>query len=231
VFSARNTFSGKYLSSGFENRWQRDLNNESAIQRVKSSLAPPRELRRKLIETDRSLQSQISKLDKGIAQMSQKEKALFAKTTNAFQKHETAQANAYANELTEVRKAIKLVSSAKLALESVQGRLKTITDLGDLALTIAPVGNVVRAVRKTLQTVMPSAHTSLDEVSSSLDGLMQEIGSISGLNMSFETTSEESEKILAEASAIAESKISSKLPSIPGFDTSSGSSSEEDTSL
>jgi division protein CdvB (Snf7/Vps24/ESCRT-III family) len=45
--------------------------------------------------------------------------------------------------------------------------------------------------------------------------MMQEIGSVPGLAINFDANSEDAEKILAEASVIAETKMSSTLPSIP----------------
>jgi division protein CdvB (Snf7/Vps24/ESCRT-III family) len=51
-----------------------------------------------------------------------------------LQKHDTEHANVYANELAEVRKMIKTVTSSKLALEQIVLRLNTITELGDMAL-------------------------------------------------------------------------------------------------
>ena len=110
---------------------------------------------------------------------------------------------------------MKLVDGAKLSLERVQGRLKTITDVGDLATVIAPVGQVVRSVRTSLQGVMPSANDTLSGISAGLDAMLQEIGSVPGMNMNFETKDEEAEKILAEASAIAETKMGTTFPSIP----------------
>ncbi len=92
-------------------------------------------------------------------------------------------------------------------------RLKTITDYGDLANVIAPVGQVVRTVRKNLQSVMPGANDTLSEINSGLEGMMQEIGTVPGMNMSFDTNGEEAEKILAEASVIAETKMSGSFPS------------------
>jgi division protein CdvB (Snf7/Vps24/ESCRT-III family) len=161
--------------------------------------------------------------------MTQKEKTLFSRTSSAFQKHDTVQANAFANELSELRKAIKLVNGAKLSLESVQARLKTITDIGDMAMVLAPVGQVVRSVRKTLITVMPTANESMGEINSDLEGLMREVGSISGISgFNFETTGEDAEKILAEASAVAESKMSQNLPDIPEI---SSDQSTADTSI
>ena len=199
----------------FTNRWQQNRSNESTSQKIKDAVNPQTDLRKKLVETDRSLNSQISKLDETVAKMTEKEKSLFNRTTLAFQRHDTTQAHAYANELTEHRKAMKLVQGAKLSLEQVKLRLNTITDFGDLANVIAPVGQVVRTVRRNLQSVMPSANDTLSEINTGLEGMMQEIGTVPGMSMSFDTNGEEAEKILAEASVIAETKMAGTLPSIP----------------
>ena len=45
--------------------------------------------------------------------------------------------------------------------------------------------------------------------------MMQEIGTVPGMGLSFDTNGEEAEKILAEASVIAETKMSGSFPSIP----------------
>lgn len=207
--------------SQFSDKWQVDRSKEPTSQKIKNAVAPQGDLRKKLVETERSLNGQITKLDKNLTRMKEKEKTLFNRTTGAFQKHDTMQAQAYANELTEHRKAMKLVQGAKLSLEQVQLRLHTITDYGDLANVIAPVGQVVRSVRNNLQKIMPSANDTLSDISSGLDGMMQEIGSVPGLMLNFDTNGEEAEKILAEASAIAETKMSSTLPSIPDLPDSS----------
>lgn len=199
----------------FTNRWQQNRSNESTSQKIKDAVNPQTDLRKKLVETDRSLNSQISKLDKTVAKMTEKEKSLFNRTTLAFQRHDTTQAHAYANELTEHRKAMKMVQGAKLSLEQVKLRLNTITDFGDLANVIAPVGQVVRTVRRNLQSVMPSANDTLSEINTGLEGMMQEIGTVPGMSMSFDTNGEEAEKILAEASVIAETKMAGTLPTIP----------------
>lgn len=198
----------------FSDRWQQ-ASKESFSSKIKTSINPPGNLRKKLVDTERSLNSQITKLDKNLVKMTEKEKSLFNRTSSAFQKHDTVLAQAYATELSEHRKAMKLVQGAKLSLERVQGRLKTITDVGDLATVIAPVGQVVKSVRTSLQGVMPSANETLSGISAGLDGMMQEIGSVPGMSLNFETKDEEAEKILAEASAIAETKMESTLPSVP----------------
>jgi division protein CdvB (Snf7/Vps24/ESCRT-III family) len=199
----------------FTDRWQANRDKETVPTKIKDAMNPQGDLRKKLVDTDRSLTSQISKLDKTVTKMGEKEKVLFNKTSNAFQKHDTTMAQAYANELSEHRKAMKLVQSSRLCLEQVQMRLKTITDFGDLAHVIAPVGQVVRTVRTSLQKVMPSANDTLSEISTGLQGMMQDIGSVPGLSMSFESNNEEADKILAEASVVAETKMAATLPDIP----------------
>ena len=74
-------------------------------------------------------------------------------------------------------------------------RLKTITDFGDLANVIASVGQVVRTVRSSLQKVMPSANNTLSEISTGLQGMMTDIGSVPGMSMNFESNGEEAERI------------------------------------
>ena len=199
----------------FTERWQQKRSNETTSDRIRQTLNPDKELRKRLVDTEKSLNGQISKLDKTLAKMTEKEKTLFNRTSSAFQKHDTMQARAYANELTEHRKAMKLVEGAKLSLQRVELRLNTVTDLGDIANVIAPVGQVVRSVRRNLQSVMPSANDTLGEINAGLEGMMQEIGSVPGMNMSFDTNGEEAEKILAEASVIAETKMAGTLPSVP----------------
>jgi division protein CdvB (Snf7/Vps24/ESCRT-III family) len=210
----------------FTDRWQVNSDRANVQNKIKDAVNPTGDLRKKLVDTDRSLTSQISKLDKTLTKMGEKEKVLFNKTSTAFQKHDTTMAQAYANELSEHRKAMKLVQSSRLCLEQVQMRLKTITDFGDLAHVIAPVGQVVRTVRTSLQKVMPSANDTLSEISTGLQGMMLDIGSVPGLSMNFESSNEEADRILAEASVVAETKMASTLPDIPdaalnGTDTNS----------
>jgi division protein CdvB (Snf7/Vps24/ESCRT-III family) len=204
------------LSANFQNKWKKSSENESIPQKIKQTVAPAGDLKKKLFETDRALGSQIVKLDKTLTKMNEKEKNLFGKTSAAFQRHDTFQANAYASELSELRKAIKLVQGAKLSLESVQVRLTTITDIGDLAVAIAPVGQVVRTVRKSLMVVMPSANETMSDINNTLQGLMQEVGSVpSSFGFDMNPSSEGAEKILAEAAVVAESKMGNVLPTLP----------------
>src|SRR3712207_7169581 len=50
----------------------------------------------------------------------------------AMQSHDSSHAKVLSGELSQIRKMNKMVTSAKLALEQIQLRLNTMTELGDV---------------------------------------------------------------------------------------------------
>jgi division protein CdvB (Snf7/Vps24/ESCRT-III family) len=73
----------------------------------------------------------------------------------------------------------------------------------------------VRNVKQDIAGVMPDAEGEMGEVSSLLSGILVDAGSMGGYTMNFETANEEAEKALAEAAAVAESRMREKFPDIP----------------
>ena len=65
---------------------------------------------------------------------------------------------------------------------------------------------------------MPEADTELNSMTQTLNGLMVDSLSGDSFNMESDVTSEETEKILQEASAVAEQQIGDKFPSVPSLD-------------
>ena len=49
----------------------------------------------------------------------------------------------YANELAEVRKALRSINQAKLAIEQISLRIGTVKDIGDIVVTLAPAMSVI----------------------------------------------------------------------------------------
>ena len=89
---------------------------------------------------------QINKLDQANERFTQKDKALFAKIVDAYTKHDPAHANIYSTELAEIRKMSKLIMNARLALDQVALRMRTVTELGDVVATLGPCIGVLRSV-------------------------------------------------------------------------------------
>jgi division protein CdvB (Snf7/Vps24/ESCRT-III family) len=117
--------------------------------------------------------------------------------------------------LAEVRKMEKLVMNARLALDQVVLRMKTVTEFGDLVSTLGPCISVLRSVNVGLCGVLPEAENELGDISNMLSGLMFDCGTSSGMSLNFNSVNEDASKILSEAAAVAEQKISANLPELP----------------
>jgi division protein CdvB (Snf7/Vps24/ESCRT-III family) len=108
--------------------------------------------------------------------------------------------------LSQIRKTNKMVNSAKLAFEQIQLRLNTMTELGDVVVTLSPAMSVIKEIQGGLKTMMPEADQSFEQISGLVGNIMSDsnqipIAEIVGKKLTFD---EEAIKIIEEASAIVE---------------------------
>jgi division protein CdvB (Snf7/Vps24/ESCRT-III family) len=213
-----------YMSERFAKKWESKREENSFASTIKGSIQPQQPLKPKLDFAIKKLDMQVSKLDQASERFTQKDKALFAKLVDAYTKHDQAHANIYANELAEVRKMEKLVMNARLALDQVSLRMKTVTEFGDLVSTLGPCIGVLRSVNVGMCGVLPEAENELGEIGNMLSGLMFDAGTSSGGSLNFDNVSEDASKILSEAATVAEQRVNSNFPDLPpGMPTSSSS--------
>jgi division protein CdvB (Snf7/Vps24/ESCRT-III family) len=206
------------MSERFAKKWESKRDETSFVDAIRSTVTPPPPLKPRMDHAIRRLDLQIHRLDQAAERFSQKDRALFGKIVAAYEKHDTAHANIYANELAEVRKMAKLVMNAKLALDQVQLRLQTVTELGDIVATLGPVIGVLRSVSVGLVGVIPEAENELGDIGNMLSGLMFDAGQSSGFSLNFNSVNEDASRILEEAATVAEQKISANFPDLPaGF--------------
>ena len=90
--------------------------------------------------------------------------------------------------------------NAKLALEQITLRLRTVSELGDVVSTLGPAVGVLRSVRAGLTSVFPEAENELGEIGNMLSGIMIEAGQGSGMTLNFDTVNEDASKILSRSS-------------------------------
>ena len=124
-------------------------------------------------------------------------------------------ANVFANELAEIRKMEKMIMHARLALEQIVLRLRTVSELGDVVSTLAPAVGVLRTVKSGMASVFPEAERELGQIGTLLSGIIVDAGQSTGLTLNFEAVNEDAQKILNEAASVAEQKIKEKFPELP----------------
>ncbi len=223
------------MSDRFSKKWESRREEQPLTKRMQEAVRPPGPLKPRLDFAVRRIELQVQKLDQATERFSQRDKTIFARIVEAYTKHDTARANVFANELAEIRKMERLIINARLALEQIVLRLRTVSELGDVVSTLGPAVSVLRSVKSGLVSVFPEAESELGEIGNMLSGIMIEAGQGSGMTLSFDSVNEDAAKILTEASTVAEQRIKEKFPDlppgIPGLPTSpAGEKSTTETS-
>jgi len=223
------------LSERFSKKWETRREEQPFTNRIKDAVKPPGPLKPRLDFAVRRIDLQVQKLDQATERFGQRDKTIFARIVDAYTKHDTSRANVFANELSEIRKMERLIINARLALEQIVLRLRTVSELGDVVSTLGPAVGVLRSVRAGLVSVFPEAESELGEIGNMLSGIMMEAGSGSGMTLNFDSVNEDAGKILNEAATVAEQRVKEKFPDlppgIPGLSTTSlGEKSSTETS-
>ncbi len=200
--------------SKFSKGWKAE-EKEGFGKKTRDAIRGPKPIRPQIQRATQQLNGEINKLDAAMNKLKQRENSIFKKTVAAVQAHDQESSKAYSNELAEVRKMTKVVTQSRLALEQISTRLQTVTDMGDFAMTLGPAIGVIRSVRSTLGEAMPDAQGALGEIGNQLNSIMSDVGGITGADFYSPESSEEANKILAEAAAIAEKRMSESLPEVP----------------
>lgn len=117
----------------------------------------------------------------------------------------------YANELAELRKMLRKAIHSELSLEGVIHRLQTVKDFDELSDVLAPLREILIQVSGDVRGVAPELSDNLRSITDTFDEVSTELGTFPEMIGAGPSVSEEAEKILAEASAIAAERAKSKL--------------------
>jgi division protein CdvB (Snf7/Vps24/ESCRT-III family) len=210
----------------FGNKWnkqQGDSVSESVRNKILEGVKPQAPLKPRIEEARGKLQMQVTKLETISTKMQEKDKLIFGRIVTAMQNHDSRYAKLLSNELSQIRRMNKMVNSAKLALEQIQLRLNTMTELGDVVITLSPAMSVIKGIQGGLSSMMPHADQSFGQISDLLGNIMSGTGQIPSPEISSGTLSldDEAIKIIEEATAVVEENTRDKFPDLPTQSTES----------
>jgi division protein CdvB (Snf7/Vps24/ESCRT-III family) len=200
--------------TNFQKSWSRPP-TPSVTERFNDVIKPKGALKPRIETAVKNITGQITKLDGMLTKLKQRDEKIFQRIVTATQKHDVHTSKVLANELAEVRKVSKMLGNVRMALEQIELRLTTFHDLGDTVVTIGPTIGLMRSLRSSLGKFMPEADRELGMMTEMLNGLMMESFSGDSAFGMDQSTNEESERILEEAAAVAESSVGDKFPSMP----------------
>ncbi len=197
------------------NSWDK-VAGESISQKVLNRVKPEAPLKNKIDFAQKKLQFQISKLEGINEKLQKKHDMIFEKIVNAQRNNKRGYAQAYAGELAQVRKMKNMVSGAKLSIEQIKLRLDTVSELGDVVVTLSPCMSIIRGLAPSLRGIMPEANASMQDLSKILGDVM----SGSSLNMGDTLsvgpeTNADTIAILEEAHSVIAGQTKSTIPDVP----------------
>jgi len=201
--------------ANFNDKWSTPA-KQSLMQKIGDTVKPKGALKPRVETATNRVHTQVVKLDTMITKLKTRDNEIFQQVITATQQHDTSGSKVLASELVELRKVTKILGNARMGLEQIELRLTTFHDLGDTVVAIMPTVGLMNGLKGSMSKFMPGADEELGRMNEMLSGLM--VDSFAGNNSTFsidETTNSESEKILQEASAVAEQQASEKLPPMP----------------
>ena len=201
------------IQMNFTNKW--NTQKESMSQRVIDKVKPDTPLKPKIDEAQKKLQLQIMKLDSISLKLKEKDNFIFKKVVEAVRTHNKAYSNAYATELHEIRKMNNMVTNAKLAMEQIQLRLNTISELGDVVVTLSPCMSIIKGLGAGLSGLMPAADSSMSDLSNILGEIMSGASVNAENTFTVDTSNSETNQILEEAQSILEGHVRQNIPDLP----------------
>ena len=204
----------------FSDKWHALKNNEKLSQAFMGRVKPDAPLKNRLDIAQKKLQLQITKLAEIDTKLQQKNNAIFEKIVSSKKANNETYAKVYANELAEIRKHQKMISNAKLSMEQIQIRLNTVSELGDVVVTLSPCMSLIKGLSTSLGGMMPTVSDSMQDLSNMLGDIVTG-SSIThdGSLGQMDTMNSDATAILEEAQSIVSENTRQSMPDPPSATT------------
>lgn len=168
-------------------------------------------LSRKIDDAVARLEVVRNRLNNRVKVLEARSREIFEAVVKAQAERDKDRAVLYANELAELRKMLRKAIHSELSLMGVIHRLQTVRDFDELADVLTPLREILIQVSGDVRGVAPELSENLRNITDTFDEVSVELGTFPEMIGAGPSISDEAEKILAEASAIAAERSKSKL--------------------
>jgi len=200
--------------------WNDIKNGLSMSQRVLDKVVKPESaLKNKISNAQSALQIQISKLECTHKKLQDNHDRIFNKIVDAKKARDESKARSYAIELQELRKIKTMIGNAKLSMEQIQLRLNTVSELGDVVVTLSPCMSLIKGLAPSISSLMPGVSSSLQDLTGVLNDVMTTSTFDPDSIISNDHLDQDTTAILEEAHAVIEGETISKMPEPPAIFT------------
>lgn len=201
--------------TSFNTNWVKDKNRLNTAEKIRDTIRTPQPLKPRIEFAKNRIQSQNQKLDIILDKLNGREKSLFNQVVSHMQKHDLQESKVLSNELAQVRKSSKMISQLKTSLDQVHLRLDSTIDVGNVMAAIGPAMGSLTNLRSGPSGVMPEVDTQLGEINGVFTDIMTNAAGIGKTTIAYDANDEDVDKILSEASAVAEQRVNETFPDVP----------------
>ena len=196
----------------------REVKNGILSQKFLDKVRPEARLKNKMYDAGKKMESQILRLEQTHTKLKQNYDHIFKKIVeckrNGNNENES-RARTYAIELQEIKKAKNKIAEAKLAMEQIKLRLSTVSELGDIVVTLSPCMSLIKGLAPSISTLMPQMHTSMEDLTSMFGDMLTD-SSLSQESMTpIHQGNTDTDAILQEAHDVIEGKTRTAMPEPP----------------
>ena len=196
----------------------REVKNGILSQKFLDRVRPEARLKNKMYDAGKKMESQILRLEQTHTKLKQNYDHIFKKIVeckrNGNNENES-RAKTYAIELQEIKKAKNKIAEAKLAMEQIKLRLNTVSELGDIVVTLSPCMSLIKGLAPSISTLMPQMHSSMENLTSTLGDMITDSSLTQESMTPTYQGNEETEAILKEAHDVLEGRTLSSIPEPP----------------
>lgn len=216
--------------TSFSNQWNKEAKKDTS-ERIIETLRTQKPLKPTMETARNRLGIQTQKLDSLLEKLKSKDRTLFNQIVAHLQNHDSQQSKMLSNELSQVRRTIKTISQLKMSLEQVHMRLESTIDIGDALTALKPAVGTLSKVKTGLTGLMPNVDSELGEINDVFSDIMVNANSTSDIGFALNPSGGDINNILAEASIVAEQRVTDNFPDVPmgTFNRNSRSSIGENT--
>lgn len=178
---------------------------------------PPQPIGETIFQSVRKLRIQRVKLEQATVRLRERDRFLFEACVREIKSQHRERAAICANELSEVRKLLTMVTQCQLALERIILRLETIKEVSEIMADLKPALRSLHVITENLVNVMPDVAQELEKVNESISDTLAVTKFTSSPEsiVPIAAKTQASEEILREVSAVLEEKLTEQLPAPP----------------
>jgi len=207
--------------------WREVKNSMNLSQKFLDKIKPQTALKNRINNAEKEMECQILRLEHVHNKLKQNHDHVFKKIVDAKLTRDESRARSYAVELQEIRKIKNKIAGAKLVMEQMKLRLSTVSELGDIVVTLSPCMSLIKGLAPSISGLFPQMNASMQDLPIMLQDLLTD-SSLSPTPMipSYQGNAD-TEAILQEAQNVLEGRIRTTMPEPPTVSSENFSKEKE----